>query len=122
MNKKESNTNEQHYDNPWIFDSNIFNSIDMGVVTGSSMSSQTNALDKSISDANTLFKNENLDVEVGDVRVKATGRITMEVVQILSEILRSTERNVLQEEYSPYIPPLERQTMKRHDNFLPTMY
>ena len=68
------------------------------------------------------FKNENLEVEVGDVRVKATGRITMEVVQILSEILRSTESNVFPEEYSPYIPPLGRQTMKRHDNFLPTMY
>ena len=94
----------------------------LGVVTGSSMSSQTNALDKSISDSNTLFKNENLEVEVGDVRVKATGRITTEVVQILSEILRSTESNVLQEEYSPYIPPLERQTMRRQDSYLPTMY
>ena len=30
MSKKESNTNEQHYDNPWIFDSNIFNSTDIG--------------------------------------------------------------------------------------------
>ena len=94
----------------------------LGVVTGSSMSSQTNALDKSISDANTLFKNENLEVEVGDVRVKATGRITTEVVQILSEILRSTESNVFPEEYSPYIPPLERQTMRRQDSYLPTMY
>jgi len=94
----------------------------LGVVTGSSISSRTNALDKSILDANTLFKNENLEVEVGDVRVKATGRVTMEVVQILSEILSGTESNIFPDESSPYIPPLERRTTKRHDNFLSTMY
>ena len=94
----------------------------LGVVTGSSISSRTNALDKSILDANTLFKNENLEVEVGDVRVKVTGRVTMEVVQILSEILSGTESNIFPDESSPYIPPLERRTMKRHDNFLSTMY
>lgn len=94
----------------------------LGVVTGSSISSRTNALDKSILDANTLFKNENLEVEVGDVRVKATGRVTMEVVQILSEILSGTESKIFPDESSPYTPPLERRTMKRHDNFLSTMY
>lgn len=94
----------------------------LGVVTGSYMSSPTNSLSKSISDANTLFKNENLEVEVDGLRVKATGRVTMEVVQILREMLSVTESEVFPDEYSPYTPPLEKQIMRKQDSYLQTMY
>ena len=62
----------------------------LGVVTGSSMSSQTNALDKSISDANTLFKNENLEVEVGELKVRATGKNTTVVLLNLLKNVRGS--------------------------------
>ena len=79
----------------------------LGVITGSSMSSQTNALDKSISDANTFGRSVNLEVVREGLGLRVTGRDTMEALTSLIQIENFLETQRSKEKSSPYTPGSE---------------
>ena len=56
-----------------------------------SIALQTHSLVRGTSDANTFTNYENLEVEVGELKVKATGRNTTEVLLNLLKTVNSTE-------------------------------
>ena len=56
-----------------------------------SIALQTHSLVRGTSDANTFTNNENLEVVVGELKVKATGKNTTAAVVNLLKIARSSE-------------------------------
>jgi len=67
-------------------------------------------------------RRESLELAVDGLQVKVTGRSTTEVVENLSKILIIVDTILLEERSSAYTPLVERPTLKRQDNFLPTMF
>ena len=67
-------------------------------------------------------RRESLELAVDGLQVKVTGRSTTEVVENLSKILIIVDTILLEERSSAYTPLVERPTLKRQDNFSPTMF
>ena len=64
------------YENPWIFDGTLFYLRILTVCTVSSTALLIHSLVRDTSVANTFGNYENLEVEVGELKVKATGKNT----------------------------------------------
>ena len=73
-------------------------------------------------------KNESLELQLkmpnegGELLLKATGVTTMDLVQSLQQMLRSTERNSFIEKSFLYTPQQDESTMRKPDNSSSTMF
>ena len=65
---------------------------------------------------NTSGRNENLEVRVGELQVKATGKNTTDRVLNLLLMLSDLVEIDLEERSYPYTPPLDRQTLQKLEN------
>ena len=77
---------------------------------------QTFKVASNISDGNISGQKENLEVRLGELQLKATGKNTTAVVLNLLKILNSSDVEHSKEKYSPYILRQVKQTMKRQNN------
>ena len=70
------------------FKNNLFYLRILVILSGLSIGLQTYKLINNTSDVNTLSRNESLEVEVGELRLKVTGRSTMDRVLNLLPTLK----------------------------------
>ena len=93
------------------------------IVSVSSIALQISSTVGNTSDANTFTSYENLEVEVGELKVKATGKNTT----ASSDELTGERRGVANNSFSSvksslYTPPKEKQTTRKHVNSFSTTY
>ncbi len=77
---------------------------------------------KDTSDANTFTNYENLEVEVGELKVKATGKNTTEVLKNLMKNAVGLEIVPSEERYYPSTRVRDESTLKKPDNFSYTLF
>ena len=86
------------------------------IVSVSSIALQISSTAGSTSDANTFTNYENLEVEAGELRVKATGKNTTEfLTNLLGTVVDLQTTPFSGVKSSLYTPPKEKQTTKRPD-------
>mgnify|MGYP003321302936 CR=1 FL=1 len=66
-------------------------------------------------------RNESLEVEVGGLRLRVTGKHTTDLALSLKKMLESLDAIIFSEPSFHYIQPWERLIMKRQDNSSSTM-
>ena len=79
-----------------------------GITMGSSIASQIQQTESSISEESTLLKKENRKEENEKLHQSLTGKSTMEVLMILNEILEKLAETLSEEKLSPSTQPLEK--------------
>ena len=92
------------------------------IVSVSSIALQISSTVGSTSDANTFTNYENLEVKLGELEVKATGRNTTEVLMNLMKNAVELEITPsLEEKYFHYNPQKEELILKKHVSSFSTM-
>ena len=87
------------------------------IVSVSSIALQISSTVGSTSDANTFTNYENLEVEAGELRVKATGKNTTEALtNLLGTVVDLQTTPFSGVKSSLYTPPKEKQTTRRPDS------
>ena len=76
------------YENPWIFNGHPFYLRTLTTISVLSIALQTHSQVKDTSDGNTFTNYENLEVEVGELKVKATGKNTTRLLVNLLKIAK----------------------------------
>lgn len=95
--------------------------VSLGTIMGLCIASLTSPPKDNTLDGSIFGKNENLELTVilpegEELQLKATGAVTMDLVQILRMLLRNRESLILEEKYYPSTKHLEELTMKKQDN------
>ena len=107
------------YENPWIYNGSPFLSEDINDHFGFVYRiTNLESGEGSISDENTSGKNENLEVSLGELHLKATGKNTTDRALNLLLILSDSVRIDLDEKSYHSISLQEKQIMRRLDNSL----
>ena len=78
------------YENPWIFTDTLFYLRTLTTISVLSIALQTHSLVRDTSAESTFTNYENLEVEVGELKVRATGKNTTEVLLNLLKNVRGS--------------------------------
>jgi len=87
------------YENPWIFEDNLFYLRVLTITSVLSISLQISKTVVSISEENTSGQIESLEVNLGELNLKATGKNTTAVLMNLTKTVKRLETNFLQEKF-----------------------
>ncbi len=95
--------------------------VSLGTIMGLCIGSLTSPPKDNILEGSIFGKNENLELTVilpegEELHLKATGAVTMDLVQSLRMLLKNRENLLLEEKYFPSTKHLEELTMKKQDN------
>jgi len=93
------------------------------IVSVSSIALQISSTVGNTSDANTFTSYENLEVEVGELKVKATGKnTTAALTNLLGSVVELRTTPFSSAKYSRYTPLKEKQTTRKHVSSFSTTY
>jgi hypothetical protein len=93
------------------------------IVSVSSIALQISSTVGNTSDANTFTSYENLEVEVGELKVKATGKnTTAALTNLLGSVVELRTTPFSSAKSSLYIPLKEKQTTRKHVSSFSTTY
>ena len=107
---------------PGFLTNTLFYLRTLTVVSVSSIALQISSMGGSTSVENTFGNYENLEVEVGELKVRATGKNTTEVLtNLMKSVVRLDVIPYSGVKYSPSTLPKGGLTMKRPDSYSSTM-